>query len=88
MCIVLILTYLNSPAERAVMALASLTAWTYVFFFLLAFRITGPMVVMIYQMVPSSGARLRLLSLDVLCFNVLTMCNAVAVVCCCVVLVL
>lgn len=42
--LVLILTALNSPMERAVMAIASITAWCYCFFFLLAFRLTGPMV--------------------------------------------
>jgi hypothetical protein len=42
--IVLLLTMINSPLERAVLAIASITAWAYCFFFLLAFRLTGPMV--------------------------------------------
>jgi len=51
-CVLLVnvLRVLNMPAQHAVLALASIAGWTYVLFFLMAFRLTGPFVVMIYQM--------------------------------------
>ena len=55
--VVLILTSLNSPMERAVMAIACITVWCYCFFYLLAFRLTGPMVVMIFRMLTSDVLR-------------------------------
>lgn len=55
--IVLLLTSLNSPMERAVMAIACITVWCYCFFYLLAFRLTGPMVVMIFRMLTSDVLR-------------------------------
>ncbi len=37
-------------AQLPVLALASILGWGYVLFFVMAFRLTGPFVVMIYQM--------------------------------------
>lgn len=51
------LQLIGSPLERAVLAAASITGWSYLFFFLLAFRLTGPMVVMIYQMLMNDVLR-------------------------------
>jgi len=41
---------IGSNVEAPLLAMASIAGWSYLFFFLLAFRLTGPMVVMIYQM--------------------------------------
>lgn len=45
-----ILRVLNCEAETAVLAFASIFGWGYMLFFVMAFRLTGPFVVMIYQM--------------------------------------
>lgn len=37
-------------AQLAALAIASIFGWGYVLFFVMAFRLTGPFVVMIYQM--------------------------------------
>lgn len=37
-------------AQLAVLAIASILGWGYVLFFVMAFRLTGPFVVMIYTM--------------------------------------
>jgi hypothetical protein len=37
-------------AQIAALAIASILGWGYVLFFVMAFRLTGPFVVMIYQM--------------------------------------
>ena len=37
-------------AQLAVLALASLLGWGYMLFFVMAFQLTGPFVVMIYEM--------------------------------------
>jgi hypothetical protein len=37
-------------AQLAALALASLVGWGYMLFFVMAFQLTGPFVVMIYQM--------------------------------------
>jgi hypothetical protein len=44
-------------ASYALLSLASVVGWTYVLFFLLAFKLTGPMVVMIYQMLQNDVLR-------------------------------
>ncbi|CAF3001819.1 unnamed protein product [Rotaria socialis] len=48
--IVNILRALNMEAETAALAIASLLGWGYMLFFVMAFRLTGPFVVMIYEM--------------------------------------
>lgn len=45
-----ILRIFDVEAQSAVLALASILGWGYVLFFVMAFRLTGPFVVMIYQM--------------------------------------
>jgi len=40
----------QSPYEDALLSLASVLAWMYMLFFFLGFRLTGPFVVMIYEM--------------------------------------
>ena len=45
-----ILRLLDNEAEIAVLAIASILGWGYMLFFVMAFRLTGPFVVMIYQM--------------------------------------
>ncbi len=47
---VTVLRGLDMPAQSAMLALASIAGWTYMLFFLMAFRLTGPFVVMIHQM--------------------------------------
>ena len=37
-------------AQTAVLAIAAILGWGYLLFFVMAFRLTGPFVVMIYQM--------------------------------------
>jgi len=37
-------------AEIAALAIASILGWGYMLFFVMAFRLTGPFVVMIYEM--------------------------------------
>lgn len=37
-------------AEQAMLAVASIFGWGYMLFFVMAFRLTGPFVVMIYEM--------------------------------------
>ncbi len=37
-------------AQQAILALASIIGWGYMLFFVMAFRLTGPFVVMIYAM--------------------------------------
>jgi hypothetical protein len=37
-------------AELAALAIASILGWGYMLFFVMAFRLTGPFVVMIYEM--------------------------------------
>ena len=41
---------LSFPFERMFLGMASLVAYSYLFFFLLAYRLTGPMVIMIFTM--------------------------------------
>lgn len=57
------LTLIGSPSQSAVLALASIAGWSYLFFFLLAFRLTGPMVVMIHQMLTNDVLRFCLIYL-------------------------
>jgi hypothetical protein len=45
-----ILRLFDIHAESAVLAIASIIGWGYMLFFIMAFRLTGPFVVMIYQM--------------------------------------
>jgi hypothetical protein len=45
-----ILRLFDIEAESAVLAIASIIGWGYMLFFVMAFRLTGPFVVMIYQM--------------------------------------
>jgi hypothetical protein len=45
-----ILRLFDMAAESAVLAIASIVGWGYMLFFVMAFRLTGPFVVMIYQM--------------------------------------
>lgn len=61
--IVFLLTLVGSPAQSAVLAMASIAGWSYIFFFLLAFRLTGPMVVMIHQMLTNDVLRFCLIYL-------------------------
>jgi hypothetical protein len=37
-------------AQTAVLAIAAIVGWGYMLFFVMAFRLTGPFVVMIYEM--------------------------------------
>jgi len=55
--IVLILSLLGSGSVRVAISLCSMIGWCYMFFFLLAFRMTGPMVVMIFKMVTGDVMR-------------------------------
>ncbi|CAF1171543.1 unnamed protein product [Rotaria sp. Silwood1] len=48
--IVNIFRLLNINAELPALAIASLLGWGYMLFFVMAFRLTGPFVVMIYEM--------------------------------------
>jgi len=48
--IVNILRIFDIEAQTAALAIASLLGWGYVLFFVMAFRLTGPFVVMIYEM--------------------------------------
>jgi hypothetical protein len=48
--IINILRILDLEVQSAVLAIASIIGWGYVLFFVMAFRLTGPFVVMIYQM--------------------------------------
>ena len=57
MVVVLILSMTGSYQVRMVMSLCSMVGYSYIFFFLLAFRMTGPMIVMIYQMLTSDVVR-------------------------------
>ena len=41
---------LDIRAETALLAVASIIGWGYMLFFVMAFRLTGPFVVMIYEM--------------------------------------
>ena len=52
MCIYIttILRLLDLQAEVAVSAMAAIIGWGYMLFFVMAFRLTGPFVVMIYKM--------------------------------------
>lgn len=61
--LVTILAVFDHPAQSAVLALASLAGWSYLFFFLLAWRLTGPMVVMIHQMLTNDVLRFCLIYL-------------------------
>jgi len=45
-----ILRWFDLSAQTAVLALASIAGWGYMLFFVMAFRLTGPFIVMIYQM--------------------------------------
>lgn len=45
-----ILRLFNFEAETAMLAIASIIGWGYMLFFVMAFRLTGPFVVMIYEM--------------------------------------
>jgi hypothetical protein len=45
-----ILRLFDIEAESAVLAIASIIGWGYMLFFIMAFRLTGPFVVMIYKM--------------------------------------
>lgn len=45
-----ILRIFDFEAETAAIAVASIIGWGYMLFFVMAFRLTGPFVVMIYQM--------------------------------------
>ena len=40
----------GSELERMFLALAAVSGYSYLFFFLLAFKLTGPMVIMVYRM--------------------------------------
>lgn len=55
--LVTVLAAFDHPAQSAVLALASLAGWSYLFFFLLAWRLTGPMIVMIAQMLTNDVLR-------------------------------
>ena len=48
--IVNILRIFDMRAETAALAFASIVGWGYMLFFVMAFRLTGPFVVMIYEM--------------------------------------
>jgi ankyrin repeat protein len=61
--IVFLLSLIGSPMQSAVLAMASIAGWSYIFFFLLAFRLTGPMVVMIHQMLTNDVLRFCLIYL-------------------------
>jgi hypothetical protein len=50
-----------SAAEGPLLAVAAISGWSYLFFFLLAFRLTGPMVVMISRMLTHDVARFLLI---------------------------
>ena len=45
-----ILRIFGFGGQAAILALASIIGWSYLLYFLMAFRLTGPFVVMIYQM--------------------------------------
>ena len=45
-----ILRLFDSGLQTAVLAIASIVGWGYMLFFVMAFRLTGPFVVMIYEM--------------------------------------
>ena len=45
-----ILRIFDFEAQTAVLAIASIIGWGYMLFFVMAFRLTGPFVVMIYEM--------------------------------------
>jgi hypothetical protein len=47
--------------EGPLLAVAAISGWSYLFFFLLAFRLTGPMVVMISRMLTHDVARFLLI---------------------------
>ncbi len=53
----LALQALQSPLALPVLSLCAVTGWVYLLFFLLAFRLTGPMVIMIYSMLKQDVAR-------------------------------
>jgi len=55
--VVNILRMLDMPAQSAVLAVAAIVGWGYMLFFLMAFRLTGPFVVMIYRMLFSDVLR-------------------------------
>jgi hypothetical protein len=57
MFVVMALSLFGSPHARVVQGLASMVCWTYLLFFLLAFRMTGPMIVMIQAMLFSDVIR-------------------------------
>ena len=57
MFVVLLLSLAGSHRVRMVLGLASMVGWSYMFFFLLAFRMTGPMSVMIWSMLTSDVFR-------------------------------
>ena len=44
------LRFFGMPIETPVLAIASIVGWGYMLFFLMPFRLTGPFVFMIYQM--------------------------------------
>lgn len=48
--IVNILRIFDLQFQTAVLAIASIVGWGYMLFFVMAFRLTGPFVVMIYEM--------------------------------------
>lgn len=52
-----ILRFFGSPIETAVLAFAAVVGWVYMLFFLMAFELTGPFVVMIYQMLVTDVLR-------------------------------
>jgi len=45
-----VMRFLQDEIDHTIMALASVVGWMYILFFLLAIRLTGPFVVMIWQM--------------------------------------
>jgi hypothetical protein len=57
MVLVFICSFFDLQITRALIAIASLVGWCYMFFFLLAFRMTGPMIVMIFRMLTSDVKR-------------------------------
>jgi len=57
MIVVLLLSAMGSTHARVLQGLAAMVGWSYLFFFLLASRFTGPMVVMISSMLSSDVMR-------------------------------
>eukprot|EP00455_Lapot_gusevi_P012680 TRINITY_DN1605_c0_g1_i4.p1 TRINITY_DN1605_c0_g1~~TRINITY_DN1605_c0_g1_i4.p1 ORF type:complete len:685 (+),score=183.66 TRINITY_DN1605_c0_g1_i4:122-2176(+) len=58
-----VLRFVDSPYEDMPIALASLSSWMYMLFFLLGFRLTGPFIVMMYRMLVVDVSRFTCLVL-------------------------